>query len=217
VLGVQAAEDQVAGTKLNKHSHPDVTDGQISQVMVQMEKVKSKPGLMKFFKSCPDDVREYFEYVPALVEQFPLDVAIAYVFARVELAHNMTLYCGIAKLHRADTELTYRAVQSHHMTRVEFRSKYEVVYSKPIPGAVAALLTQGEAVRDLVMHGKGASDDQKRNAIAHVLAYASAMNECAATYGGPRPFGDLRGFKGAAQALEKKTTRWVLRGMGFNM
>jgi hypothetical protein len=65
------------------------------------------------------------------------------------------------------------------------------------------------------MHGKSASDDQVRNAVAHILAYATAMNECTAEYDGPKPFGDLRGFKGAAQSLEKGTTRWVLMGMGF--
>jgi len=182
-----------------------------------MEKIKSKPGLLNFFKSSNTEIQRYFVHLPALVEQFPLDVALAYVFAQVELAHNMTLYCGIAKLHRADADVAFRAVQAQHMTREEFRAKYEVVYSKPVPEATQLLLTYAEAVRDRVMHGKYASDDQKRNAIAHVLAYAAALNDCTATHGGPRPFGDLRGFKGAAQALEKGTTRWMLKGMGFKL
>jgi hypothetical protein len=65
------------------------------------------------------------------------------------------------------------------------------------------------------MHGKGASDDDKRNAIAHVLEYAQELNDLTERLGGPRPFGDLRGFKGAGQALDKATTHWVLKGMGF--
>ena len=182
-----------------------------------MEKVNSKPGLLKFFKQSPAVVQDYFEHLPSLIETFPLDVALAYAFARVELAHNMALYCGIAKLHQVDRDLVHRAVQAHHMTRAEFRAKYEVVYGKALPPATCALLTQAEGVRDLVMHGKSSSDDHKRNAIAHVLAYAARLNETTLSCDGPRPFGDLRGFKGAGQALEKKTSRWVLKGMGFNM
>ena len=68
-----------------------------------MDKVKSKPGLLNFFHKSPAEIQKYFEHLPNLIEQFPLDVVLTYVFARVELAHNMALYCGIAKLHRADT------------------------------------------------------------------------------------------------------------------
>ena len=32
-----------------------------------------------------------------------------------------------------------------------------------------------------------------------------------------RPFGDLRGFKGRGQPLERTTTRWVLKGMGMGI
>ena len=90
-----------------------------------MDKVKSKPGLLNFFHKSPAEIQKYFEHLPNLIEQFPLDVVLTYVFARVELAHNMALYCGIAKLHRADTGLARHAVQAHHMTRKEFRSKYK--------------------------------------------------------------------------------------------
>ena len=72
---------------------------------LSLEKVKSKPGLLNFYKASTKEIREYFKHLTALIEAFPLDVALAYVFSRVELAHNMALYCGIAKLHKADTTL----------------------------------------------------------------------------------------------------------------
>jgi len=181
-----------------------------------MDKIKSKPGLLACFNGLPPDVRRYFEHLPALIESLPLDVALSYVFARVELAHNMALYCGITKLHRASSEMAYHAVQKHHMTRAEFRAKYAVIYGNEITDVVANLLTHAEGVRDHVMHGKSATDDQKRNAIANVLRYAVGFNECTVALHGPKPFGDLRGYKGAAQALDKSTTRWMLKGMGFN-
>lgn len=180
-----------------------------------MEKVKSKPGLIKEYQSSAPDIQKYFEHLRRLIENFPIDVALTYAFARVEWAHTRVLYCGIAKLHRAQADLTYRAVREHYMSRKEFRSKYKTVYGKPIPDSTCLLLTKAEAVRDRAIHGKNPSDDEIRNAIAHILRYAKAMNECTVSNGGPAPFGDLRGFKGAAQALEKETTRWVLKGMGF--
>lgn len=56
-----------------------------------MKKIKSKPGLLNFYNECPEPVRWYFTHLPRLVEEFPLDVALAYVFAQIEAAHNMAL------------------------------------------------------------------------------------------------------------------------------
>jgi hypothetical protein len=180
-----------------------------------MDKIKTKPGLLNFFAARAPEVREYFDHVPRLVSEFPLKVALAYVFAQVELAHSRALYCGVVKLHHADSNVASNAVNTHHVTRGEFRQRYEIVYGEPIPDTVVGLLTYAEAVRDRVMHGKSASDDDMRNAIAHVLAYAEDLNKLTVTQGGPKPFGDLRGFKGAAQGLDKSTSRWLLKGMGF--
>ena len=182
-----------------------------------MDKIKSKPGLLKHWHAQPERVKEYFAHLPALVEGFPLDVALAYVFAQVELAQNMALYCGMAKLHRADSDLAYRAVQKQHLTRAGFLEKYATIYGKELPDSVTNLLATAEAVRDRVMHGKGATDDQKRNAIAHVLAYATAFNKHNLANSCPQVFGSLKGFKGAARSLDKSTTRWMLKGMGFSI
>lgn len=180
-----------------------------------MKKIKSKPGLTNYFNSLPEEVRVFFRFLPRLIEGFPLDVALAYVFAEVELAHRSALYCGIVKLHRGHSDLAYKAVQKHDLTRAQFRQMYAAIYGKSLPKEVTDLLTVAEAARDHVMHGKTATDDQKRNAIAHALAYAVPLNEQTVSAGGPRPFGDLRGFKGAAHGLDKNTTRWMLLGMGF--
>jgi hypothetical protein len=101
------------------------------------------------------------------------------------------------------------------MTREGFRSRYADVYGQAIPDSTARLLLQAEAVRDRIMHGKLANDDDKRNAIAHGLKYADELNDFTAARRGPKPFGDLRGFKGARQSLDVATTRWLLKGIGF--
>ena len=182
-----------------------------------MDKIKSKPGLLNYFTSLPIEVRSCFQHLPELVEQFPLNVALAYVFAEIELGQRLTLYCGIVKLHRGHADLAYRAIEKHDLTRAGFRALYCAIYGKAVPDDVTELLIVAEAARDRVMHGKAATDDQKRNAIAHALAYAVALNKRTTELGGPKPFGDLRGFKGATHSLDKSTTRWMLKGMGFGM
>ncbi len=182
-----------------------------------MDKIKSKPGLLHFFEDRTPEIRWYFEHMPQLVADFPLDVALAYVFSQVESAHVMALYCGIVKLHDVDGDLTRRAVNIHHLSRKDFRQKYETVYTQPIPDTALTLLTYAEGVRDRVMHGKNTTDDDKRNAIAHVLMYAEEFNGATVARGGPKPFGDLRGFKGRSKSLDASTSRWVLKGMGFSV
>jgi hypothetical protein len=183
-----------------------------------MEVIRSKPGLRNYYRNCPDQIRGYFSELEGLLESsFSLDVALAYAFAKVEQAHINCLYCGITKLHQADKELTWVALYKFHMTREGFREKYSVIYGKPIPKSTIELLVFGEDVRDKVLHGKGGTPEEKRNAIAHVLEYARLLNDHCSGLNGPCPFGDLRGFKGRGTALKKGTTRWVLKGMGFGL
>ena len=172
--------------------------------------IKSKSGLLNTFERCPNEVKAYFEHLPKLVEKFPLDVSLSYVFGRIELGQNMTLYCGIVKLHRAHSTLARNAVDAHHLTREEFRDKFEMIFGPSIPEAAQTALRQAEKVRDTVMHGKACTDDQKRNAIGYALKYAAKINDFLEKEAGFKPYDDLRGFKGRAQSLDKSTTRWVL-------
>jgi hypothetical protein len=163
-------------------------------------------------------VSGYFEHLPALVEHFPLEVCLAYMFAQVELAQNMTLYHGVRKLHSAHAEVARNAVNVHHLTRAGFESLFKNVFGRALPGPVLTPLKNAEKVRDLVMHGKAATNEAKRGAIVEVLDYASKHNAFVDKHAGFKPFKkDLRGVTGAAKSLEKSTTKWMLMGMGFTL
>ena len=167
------------------------------------------------YNGMSDRVKNYFPHVPDLVERFPLDVCLAYQFARVELAYNMAIYCGIVKKHRVDPKLAWAAVEDHQLTRKSFREFYETVHGGPITRAVQERIEDAETVRDKIMHGKPVTEAQKRKAIVDVLKYAEALNARTEKLGGVKPFGDLRGFKGRGTSLDKSTSRWILKGMGF--
>ena len=103
------------------------------------------------------------------------------------------------------------------MTRGGFLELFHTIHGKPIPAGVIGLLSSAEKARDKVMHGKGATEKEQREALADVFDYARDLNEFVFKLSGFRPFDDLRGFKGRAQPLDKATTRWLLKGLGLTI
>ena len=52
----------------------------------------NRRALKNQFDELPPKIREYLKELPQLLSaDFSLDVSLAYVFAHIELAHNMTL------------------------------------------------------------------------------------------------------------------------------
>jgi hypothetical protein len=178
----------------------------------------TRSTVLKHYEGMPKNVQEYFKHLPQLLEHgFPLDVCLSYLFGQVELAHNMTLYCAVVKKHRANTRLARNVIDSHHMTRAGFKDLFSTVIGKSIPGATMAHLEQAQAIRDKILHGTTAREKDKRRAIVSVLTYSSEFNAAVKGFAGFAPFGSLKGFKGRGQSLDIKTTRWVLKGMGFSL
>ena len=93
-------------------------------------KIQSIPGLKNLFLKYSDDVRKRFEYLPKLLDDYPLEIALGYVFHRLELGQNMALYCGVVKLYRANSDVASGALDVHHMTREGFVKLYKTVSQK---------------------------------------------------------------------------------------
>ena len=175
--------------------------------------VPSTKSVLKHFDSASEEIKRYFQHLPAIVTSFPWEVAIAYQFIRVEQAQNRALYGGAVKLHRADAELAGSMLDSLHITRGSFLTHYETVFGQPIPPSTVTKLKFAENIRDKTVHGKAVSDADFRQAVVDVIDYAASLNDHVGSVAGFKPFGDMRGFKGAAQPLEKATTRWLLKGL----
>lgn len=178
---------------------------------------KSWKAVLKRFQQAAPEIQRYFPSLPGLLPGFPWDVCLTYMYARVELAHNMALYCGAVRLHRADSEVTRRVIDRQHMTRDCFKQLFTTVFGKPIPKAVYEKLELAQRIRDRIVHGRSATPEQMRSAAVSLVAYAEQLNEFVHNVAGFRPFDDYRGFKGRGQSLDKSTTRWLLKGMGFSV
>lgn len=171
-------------------------------------------GILRKFEGLPDGIKGYLEHFPSLAEDYPWDVSLAYLFARIELAQNMTIYAALVKKHRLNSELARKAVDTHHMTRDGFRNLYFTVTDRKVKQTSIDLIKSAEKIRDKILHGKRVSDEEKRAAICSALGYCNELDEQVYKDAGFRPFGKLQGFAGRAKKLDKSTSRWVLSGMG---
>ncbi len=178
-------------------------------------------GIKGLYLEMPGEVKTLFVDLPALIESsFGLNIAVAYVFFRIEQAQRGTLYCGARKLHRTESELTWKAIDLHELTRKDFQQFFKTIYGFPVSTEANKNLEDAQVVRDSLMHGRQQDEPELREAICKVMHYAKEMNEWIAVGNGLgfKPFsGDLRGIVGRLEPLDRSTTRWILKGMGFEL
>jgi hypothetical protein len=173
-------------------------------------------GVVNRYRACPPEVQNYFSDLPSLIENYDWEVCLGFMFIQVERALNTMLYCGARKMHKADSDVARRFIEAQYMTRKEFRRLFSNVFGQEIPAAVVAGLVEAEKIRDKVIHGKNATDVDKRKAVVGVLKYAEEMNSLVKGIAGFEPFTDnLRGFAGRGETLDEKTTAWLMKGLGF--
>jgi hypothetical protein len=177
---------------------------------------RSWRGVVNLYRGRPAEVKDYYEALPSLIEKYDWDVSLGFMFIRVEKGLNNMLYCGARKLHRAHSEVARRFVDKHHMTRKEFRKLFKNVFGEHVPAPLTALIQEAEDVRDKAVHGKNITDADHRKAIVRVLEYSENMNDLVQRLAQFKPFTtNLRGFAGRGDALDERTTSWLMKGLGF--
>ena len=174
----------------------------------EMKKIiKSYKGILTEYQSLPEDIQKYFEYLPELIKG-DYEIAIAYLFFKIEQGQNRLLYGGAVKLFAADIEVARNIVNYHQI--------YKNIFNKPLPDRIIKQLKEAEKTRDKVVHGKQVKEDQLRQAITDCLIYAKLVNEEIKNIASFEPFGDMRGFKGRKESLSKDVTHFLLKGLGFS-
>ena len=179
--------------------------------------VNSKKGLITLYNRCSLEVRHHYRHLPLFFEdEYPMEVAIGYIFHRLELGQRMALYCGLVNIHCADPVTAKRVIGNQHLTRKGFGDLYFVVFNVKLPDSAKQDMECAEATRDFVMHGNTPKDADLRNAIGRVLEYSDALNDQLRKKWKMEPFrGDWRGFSWRKDKLDPRTTHYMLKGMGF--
>ena len=175
----------------------------------------TKVAIRNRFRELPEEIREYFVHFENLISDFPWDVTISYAFSLVETAHNRTIYGGVLKLHKVEKSMAWLALDRLHMTRRGFRERYETIFGQGLPQRVVESIASAEVVRDKILHGKSATEAEKRQAVMDILDYSEEFNDEVYNKAGFTPFGSMQGFKGRGSSHNRETSRWILKGMGF--
>ncbi len=181
-----------------------------------IKKAPSYIAIKKAFDNSDDRIKKYYSDLPKLIDgDFSYQICIAYCFLKVEQALNRILYGGVAKIHRGDKEIAQRIVNMHHLTREGFISLYKNIFGRPLDEQTLNKIKAAEKIRDKVIHGKTVTDLEIREAIVDVIDYSQSLNNEVHSIAGFYPFGDMRGFKGRSKPLDRRTTKWLMRGLGF--
>ena len=174
-------------------------------------------GLLNDIGELPERIQKYFYPIEDLINNYDLEISLTYAFSILEQGQNRALYCGLVKIHRVHKSIAELAIDNQHIDRRFFRGMYENIFGNKIPENVIGLIKEAEGTRDKVVHGKKATYQDLITATYDVLNYANRLNELSYSIASIRPFGDLRGFKGAKLPLEKSTSRLVVKGLGFEL
>ena len=120
----------------------------------------------KLYDSLSPTLQSYLKYYKDLISaELPFEVAIAYLFQRLERAHRKALYGGIIKIHSANAELTGEIISKARLTRDDFDALFERIFKKPLPILMKSLREDAEKIRDKSMHGLVVNEPPLRKAI----------------------------------------------------
>lgn len=177
---------------------------------------KSYKGLLKQLQDMPEETRAYLSRLENLLAgSQDFDVALAYVFMKLEEGNHRALKCGLVRLLKCDSAKTDEALSQQHFTRPYFRTVFKNVLGKPLPKEALEALEAAEKTRDRLIHGKGVGAATLREAISQALIYIEIMGDFVKERTQKNPCGDLRGLKGRAILLEPVPSYWVLKGVGL--
>ena len=181
-----------------------------------MGRLSYSQEVLRHHAACAPDVQSYFQHVPELANStFPWEVLIAYLFMQLEKGHNRAIHGSVVKLHRANAEVVSSVLDTHRMTRSDFVQLIRTITGKDLPKEIHDKLKRAEAIRDRCVHGKEVKEAKVLQAVKDVLEYVEGFNAHMKSIAGFRPFGDMRGYKGRMQLLDKATSRWLLIGLGL--
>ena len=99
---------------------------------------------------------------------------------------------------------------------------FKIIYNKDFDNNLHKKLFKAKKIRNKIMHGGTASDEEMRQAIVVIIEYAEKFNEFMKSIfihdKTPfTPFGRLSNVFGRIKTHQEKTTGWILKGMGFNI
>lgn len=176
----------------------------------------SYKSLIRHFQGQSQQIQDYLGNFENLIQSYSYEVTVAYCFFKLEQAYNRTLYGGARKLHKVQHQVLTQVLDRQHLSREGFLTFYNVIFGKAVTTSTQSKIKFAEKIRDRIIHGKSVPNVDSRRCLAELLDFATELDKEVQAAAGFSPFADMRGLNGSRTSLDKATTRWVLRGMGFS-
>jgi len=178
------------------------------------------PSVRKAIGKFDDDLKLTFEHVPEIVEKLGKmpSIALAYCFSQIENGQRRLLYAGILRKYRLNSELTWKFVLEHDITRKDFQAIYKSVFGHAIPTAIPEKLAAAEKIRDRMIHGKRPTVKEMWGAVLCCFEYCNEFNEHLRKKAGFAGFGRMQGITGikGRPPLDRAVSRLALLGLGLS-
>lgn len=183
-----------------------------------MAKTSGRDKIKNNLAKQDDGVRWYFSLLDELIDNITSsEPALSYCFHLIEMAQRNALYALLMREYRTDANLTWSAVQNRTVTRKNFSELFEEICGQKLDSKSRNIIEPAEIVRDAIMHGRNRKQAEIHESILKCLEYVEFINDEFAKKVGFRPVGQLKGVTGkkGKPQLDTKTTRAVLKGLGF--
>jgi hypothetical protein len=177
---------------------------------------KSKVGLKKKFEALLPQTKTYLVGIESLLDEpKTFGVALAFAFMKVEEGQHRALKCGLVRIHKCNSKKVDEALGKQHFTRSYFKTVFKNVMGEEVETVGLDAINKAEKVRDKLIHGKGASQADLREAIINVFEYITVLGKQVEAKTSKNPFGDLRGLAGKTTLMDPVPSYWLLKGLGF--
>jgi len=121
-----------------------------------------------------------------------------------------------ARFIRRHSELTWKAIDGHYMSRENFQKFFEVIFSAAIPAAIQEIIKPAEDIRDKLMHGRGLDEGEVREpspesciTLIRSIAFSMAATQVSV------PSWRTSRLRRSSGALDKARP-WILKGNGVS-
>jgi hypothetical protein len=170
-------------------------------------------ALRRQLASLPDEVKNHFWKLEALLDDNHLEIALAYIFMLLEQGRYRTIKTILVRKLRCPAVLVDSMYRAHRFKRETFAKSVNDLIQVDLNAGQFASLSRAEEVRDSIFHGRRPADEQLRVAISNALQFVSDFGEAVRLETGKNPFGDLRGLTSRLQMLNNTQASWIIKGV----
>jgi|GEM_PF-1771239 len=168
------------------------------------------------YRKSPKYIREVFSTVPVVWEHnLPL-AAFANALSFYEMAKILTFFIGVPRLHRTDIPLTEGVVFDERLNLPTFKRLFKAVYGVPIRSDLIKKAEKIETIEEKFHAGRLREADMPPT-IINILEFAIGYSDFVYSIARFKPFGNIYQLKGIGKTLGRRTSRKILKELGFSV